>query len=72
MRLLTIIFLFSSLFSFSQEKGKEVQRKSLVKTPEQRAKEQAKKAPIISYKIISIQHDTIILDTTLSIKKEYD
>lgn len=72
MRLLTIIFLFSSLFSFSQEKGKEGQRKSLVKSAEQRAKEQAKKAPITSYKIISIQRDTIILDTTLSIKKEYD
>lgn len=72
MRLLTIIFLFISLFSFSQEKGKEGQRKSLVKSAEQRAKEQAKKAPITSYKIISIQSDTIILDTTLSIKKEYD
>lgn len=72
MRLLTIIFLFISLFSFSQEKGKEGQRKSLVKSAEQRAKEQAKKAPITSYKIISIQRDTIILDTTLSIKKEYD
>jgi hypothetical protein len=72
MRLLTIIFLFISLFSFSQEKGKEGQRKSLVKSAEQRAKEQAKKAPITSYKIFSIQRDTIILDTTLSIKKEYD
>lgn len=72
MRLLTIIFLFISFFSFSQEKGKEGQRKSLVKSAEQRAKEQAKKAPITSYKIISIQRDTIILDTTLSIKKEYD
>lgn len=72
MRLLTIIFLFSSLFSFSQEKVKEGQRKSLVKSAEQRAKELAKKAPITSYKIISIQRDTIILDTTLSIKKEYD
>jgi hypothetical protein len=72
MRLLTIIFLLSSLFSFSQDKGKEGQRKSLVKSAEQRAKEQAKKAPITSYKIISIQRDTIILDTTLSIKKEYD
>jgi hypothetical protein len=72
MRLLTIIFLFSSLISFSQEKVKEGQRKSLVKSAEQRAKELAKKAPITSYKIISIQRDTIILDTTLSIKKEYD
>lgn len=72
MRLLTIIFLFSSLISFSQEKVKDGQRKSLVKSAEQRAKEQAKKAPITSYKIISIQRDTIILDTTLSIKKEYD
>jgi hypothetical protein len=72
MRLITVIFLFISLFSFSQEKGKQTPRKSLVKSAEQRAKELAKKAPITSYKIISIQRDTIILDTTLSIKKEYD
>ncbi|MEC4004779.1 putative porin [Flavobacterium sp. SUN052] len=57
---------------YSQEKGKESQRKSLVKTAEQKAKELAKKAPITSYKIISLQRDTIVLDTTLSIKKEYD
>ena len=73
MRLLYIfLFLFTTFFSFSQEKGKPAVTKSLVKTPEQRAKEKAQKAPITSYKIISIQRDTIILDTTLSIKKEYD
>lgn len=66
-----ILFLIS-LSAFSQEKGKEGQRKSLVKTPEQRAKEQAKKAPITSYKIISLQRDTVFVDTTLTIKKEYD
>ncbi len=70
--LFTFILLLTSVLLFSQEKGKTPERKSLVKTAEQRAKEQAKKAPITSYKIISVQHDTIILDTTLSIKKEYD
>jgi hypothetical protein len=68
----TYLFFLITFFSFSQEKGKTPLRKSLVKTAEERANEQAKKAPITSYKIISAQRDTIILDTTLSIKKEYD
>ena len=67
-----IILLFFSIVVFSQDKGKNDKPKSLVKTAEERAKELAKKAPITSYKIISVQHDTIILDTTLSIKKEYE
>ena len=71
-QLYIFLFLFTTVFSFSQEKGETEERKSLVKTPEQRAKEKAQKAPITSYKIISIQRDTIVLDTTLSIKKEYD
>ena len=66
------ISLFLSLSLFAQNKSKEVPRKSLIKSAEQKAKDLAKKAPITSYKIISIQRDTIILDTTLSIKKEYD
>ena len=70
--LYTFIFLFFSFIVFSQDKGKNEKPKSLVKTAEERAKELAKKAPITSYKIISVQHDTIILDTTLSIKKEYE
>ena len=64
--------LLMSVLLFSQEKDKPEAAKSLVKTPEQRAKEKAQKAPITSYKIISIERDTIILDTTLSIKKEYE
>lgn len=73
MRLLYILFfILTTFFSFSQDKGNQAATTSLVKTPEQRAKELAQKAPITSYKIISIQRDTIILDTTLSIKKEYD
>ena len=44
----------------------------MVKTAEQKAKEQARKAPITSYKIISIDRDTTFVDTTLAIKKEYD
>ena len=70
--LFTCILLFFGLVVFSQDKGKENKPKSLVKTAAERAKELAKKAPITSYKIISVQHDTIVLDTTLSIKKEYD
>lgn len=70
--LFTFILLFFGLVVFSQDKGKANKPKSLVKTAAERAKELAKKAPVTSYKIISVQHDTIVLDTTLSIKKEYD
>lgn len=71
MRFLLIFFLFT-FFSFAQVKPKTEERKSLIKTSEQKAKEAAKKAPITSYKIISIEKDTVILDTSLSIKKEYE
>ena len=47
-------------------------KKSLVKTAEQKAKDAAKKAPIALYKIISLQRDTVQVDTVLSIKKEYE
>jgi len=70
--LLTFFLLCSTFILFSQEKGKDGQRKSFVKTAAERAKEQAKKAPISSYKIITLQRDTTFVDTTLSIKKEYD
>jgi len=72
MRRLYLLLLFFPFVLLSQEKGKEDKRKSLVKTAEQKAKEQARKAPITSYKIISIERDTIFVDTTLAIKKEYD
>ena len=68
----TIIFFFITFFTFAQVKPKTEERKSLIKTSEQKAKEAAKKAPITSYKIISIEKDTVILDTSLSIKKEYE
>ncbi|GAA4043189.1 putative porin [Flavobacterium chungnamense] len=72
MRRLYFLLLFIPCLLLSQEKGKEDKRKSLVKTAEQKAKEQARKAPITSYKIISIERDTTFVDTTLAIKKEYD
>jgi hypothetical protein len=72
MRRLYLLLLFIPCLLLSQEKGKEEKRKSLVKTAEQKAKEQARKAPITSYKIISIDRDTTFVDTTLAIKKEYD
>ncbi|MFY8180175.1 MAG: putative porin [Flavobacterium sp.] len=72
MRRLYFLLLFIPCLLLSQEKGKEEKRKSLVKTAEQKAKEQARIAPITSYKIISIDRDTTFVDTTLAIKKEYD
>lgn len=68
----TILLLVLSLAVFSQEKENIDKPKSLIKTQAQKAKELAQKAPITSYKIISIERDTVILDTTLSIKKEYE
>jgi hypothetical protein len=68
----TFFLLLIPILFFSQEKGKQPERKSLVKTAEQKAKDLAKKAPITSYKIYSIQRDTTLVDTTLTIKKEYD
>lgn len=67
----SFLLLFCSLTLLSQEKEISDKPISLIKSQAQRAKERAQKAPITSYKIISIDRDTIILDTTLSIKKEY-
>lgn len=70
--LFSILMLVLSLNLFSQEKEITNKPKSLIKTQAQRAKEKAQKAPITSYKIYSIERDTVVLDTTLSIKKEYE
>lgn len=70
--LFSILMLVLSLNLFSQEKEITDKPKSLIKTQAQRAKEKAQKAPITSYKIYSIERDTVVLDTTLSIKKEYE
>jgi hypothetical protein len=67
----SFLLLLSSSFLFSQEKDKNSAPVSLIKTQAQKAKELAQKAPITSYKIYSVEKDTVILDTTLSIKKEY-
>ncbi len=64
-------FCLSSALLFSQEKGKELTRKSLLKTEEQIAKEKAKIAPYTSYKIYNIERDTTYVDTSLTIKSEY-
>ena len=69
---LAAICLLLSLLGFSQEPVKQKPKKSLVKSAEQKAKEQARKAPITSYKIYKIDRDTTLVDTSLTIKKEYD
>lgn len=68
----SILFSLFTLIVFSQEPTKEKPKKSLVKTNEQKAKELAQKAPITSYKIITLERDTTFVDTSLSIKKEYE
>lgn len=67
-----ILFLLFSTFSFSQiEKENEKENKSLRKTTEQRQKDQERIAPITSYKIVSIEKDTTIVDTSLTIQSLY-
>lgn len=70
---LTVFLLFTFLVYAQQpanEKPKE--RKSLIKSAEQKAKDLAQKAPITSYRIITLDRDTTFVDTSLTIKKEYD
>lgn len=73
MRLLLfpLMFLFT-LLGYAQETTTQKLKKSLLKSQEQKAKEQAEKAPITSYRIISIANDTTFVDTSLTIAKEYN
>jgi hypothetical protein len=64
--------LFFTLFVFSQEPAKQKPKKSLVKSAEEKAKEAARRAPITSYQIYTLDRDTTLVDTSLTIKKEYD
>lgn len=66
------LLVLCSFFAFSQEPVKEKPKKSLVKTAEERAKALARKAPITSYRIITLERDTTYVDTSLTIKKEYE
>ena len=69
---LSVLCSLSVLFVFSQEPAKEKPKKSLVKSAEQKTKELARKAPITSYKIYTTDRDTTLVDTSLTIKKEYE
>jgi hypothetical protein len=66
------LFLVFTLLVFSQQPIQEKPKRSLIKTEEQKAKEKAQKAPISSYKIVSLDRDTTFVDTSLTIKKEYE
>jgi hypothetical protein len=57
---------------YSQETTTQKLKKSLLKSQEQKAKEKAEKAPITSYRIISLANDTTYVDTSLTIAKEYN
>jgi len=69
--LLALCLLFTG-FVFAQEPVIAKPKKSLLKTAEQKAKELARKAPITSYKIYNLERDTTFVDTSLTIKKEYE
>lgn len=64
------LFLFLFFLGYSQEPVKDKPKKSLLKTEEQIAKELSKKAPITSYRYISIEKDTTFVDTSLTIQDE--
>ena len=66
------LFLVFTLLVFSQQPVQEKPKRSLIKTEQQKAKEKAQKAPISSYKIVSLDRDTTFVDTSLTIKKEYE
>lgn len=70
--LFSVLLLWITSIGLSQEPVGEKPRKSLLKSEEQKAKEKARKAPITSYKIITINRDTTYVDTSLTIKKEYE
>ena len=67
-----VVFIFAYGLCFSQNPSKDKPRKSLLKSIEQKAKEKARKAPITSYKIFTLSKDTTYVDTSLTIKKEYE
>lgn len=72
-QVLFILSLFLTFVSFSQETpNKDKPKKSLLQTEEQKAKLASQKAPITSYKIITIERDTTFVDTSLTIQDEYE
>ncbi len=64
--------LLFTLVGVSQETTTQKIKKSLLKSQEQKAKELSEKAPITSYRIISLANDTTYVDTSLTIAKEYN
>ncbi|MFM2230119.1 MAG: hypothetical protein RL607_1377 [Bacteroidota bacterium] len=68
--LIIAILALCPLLTLAQSQ-EEKPRKSMIKTTEDKAKEAARKAPISWYKIYTLEKDTSVVDTTLSIKKYY-
>jgi hypothetical protein len=67
---LSILFFLVSLLAFSQVKPgaeKPKERKSLTEKPKENPK-----APIDQYRIVTLERDTTYVDTSLTIKKEYE
>ena len=75
---LVLLLLFITVFSFAQDKKKPIKddSQSLDDKKEKRLRQdpnddKTPKATIDMYKIITIERDTIVLDTSLTIQKEY-
>jgi len=67
----TFFLMFTFFVSAQEEPAKEKPRQSLIKSKEQKEKDLAKKAPITSYRIITLDRDTTFVDTSLTIQKDY-
>lgn len=70
-RFVVILICIGIAWSSSAQQTAEQSTKSMMKTPEEKAKEAARKAPIAWYKIYTVEKDTTIVDTTLSLKRFY-
>lgn len=68
-----LIFLLFSFISFGQVQDELlVQKKDTTRRSLREAPKQAPKAPHDNYRIITLERDTTYVDTSLTVKKEYD
>lgn len=70
-RFIRILICIGIAWTSKAQQTAEKANKSMIKSAEEKAKEAARKAPISWYKIYTIEKDTTLVDTTLSLKRFY-
>ncbi len=70
-RLAFILFCIVFTWKGTAQKTGDKPSKSMIKSSEEKAKEAARKAPIAWYKIYTIEKDTTVVDTSLTLKRFY-